>query len=161
SARDTRFPALEWCCAVRPASACRWPGCTRSSPAPTAMRPTSPRPPRAGGGSTWRPGETPIGHWRHDAGIKVPRGQDVELMLTEAAALFDRAARSPARPPGHRMALAALAAKLTDRGIAPWDRMAAADDEEITEILETAPLRELLTRSAAYPLVVHRQRALY
>jgi len=103
----------------------------------------------------------PIGHWRHDAGIKVPRGQDVELMLTEGAALFDRAARSPARPPGHRMALAALAAKLTDRGIAPWDRMAAADDEEITEILETAPLRELLTRSAAYPLVVHRQRALY
>jgi len=103
----------------------------------------------------------PIGHWQHDAGIKVPRGQDVELMLTEGAALFDRAARSPARPPGHRAALAAVALKLTDRGIAPWDRLAAADAEEITEILDEAPLRELLTRSAAYPLVVHRQRALY
>ena len=103
----------------------------------------------------------PIGHWQHDAGIKVPRGQDVELMLTEGAALFDRAARSPARPPGHRAALAAVALKLTDRGIAPWDRLAAADAKEITEILDEAPLRELLTRSAAYPLVVHRQRALY
>jgi starch synthase (maltosyl-transferring) len=103
----------------------------------------------------------PIGHWQHDAGIKVPRGQDVELMLTEGAALFDRAARSPARPPAHRAALAAVALKLSDRGIAPWDRLAAADTEEITEILDEAPLRELLTRSAAYPLVVHRQRALY
>jgi starch synthase (maltosyl-transferring) len=103
----------------------------------------------------------PIGHWQHDAGIKVPRGQDVELMLTEGAALFDRAARSPARPPAHRAALAAVALKLSDRGIAPWDRLAAADAEEITEILDEAPLRELLTRSAAYPLVVHRQRALY
>ena len=103
----------------------------------------------------------PIGHWQHDAGIKVPRGQDVELMLTEGAALFDRAARSPARPPAHRAALAAVALKLSDRGIAPWDRLAAADAKEITEILDEAPLRELLTRSAAYPLVVHRQRALY
>src|SRR5262245_30885283 len=103
----------------------------------------------------------PIGHWQHDAGIKVPRGQDVELMLAEGATLFDRAARSPLRPPAHRAALAAVAAKLTDLGIAPWDRLAAAGAEEITAILDEAPLRELVTRSAAYPLVVHRQRALY
>jgi starch synthase (maltosyl-transferring) len=103
----------------------------------------------------------PIGHWHHDAGIKVPRGQDVELMLAEGAALFDRAARSPQRPPAHRAALAAVAARLSDRGLAPWDRLAAADTEEITAILDEAPLRELLTRSAAYPLVVHRRRALY
>ncbi len=103
----------------------------------------------------------PIGHWRHDAGIKVPRGQDVELMLAEGAILFDRAARSPLRPVSHRSALAAAAARLGDRGIAPWDRLAAADDEEIAAILDAAPLRELLTRSAVYPLVVHRKRALY
>ena len=103
----------------------------------------------------------PIGHWRHDAGIKVPRGQDVELMLAEGAILFDRAARSPLRPISHRSALAAVAARLGDPGIAPWDRLAAADDEEIAAILDAAPLRELLTRSAVYPLVVHRKRALY
>jgi starch synthase (maltosyl-transferring) len=99
----------------------------------------------------------PIGHWRHDAAIKVPRGQDVERMLVEGAALFDRAARSPLRPLAHRSALAAVAARLGDRGLAPRD----ADDEEVTAILEAAPLRELLTRSPAYPLVVHRTRALY
>src|SRR6516165_8878572 len=103
----------------------------------------------------------PIGHWRHDAGIKIPRGQDVELMLAEGAILFDRAARSPTRPIPHRSALAAVAARLGDPGIAPWDRLAAADDKEITAILDAAPLRELLTKSAAYPLVVHRTRALY
>ena len=103
----------------------------------------------------------PIGHWRHDAGIKIPRGQDVELMLAEGAILFDRAARSPLRPVPHRSALAAVAARLGDPGLAPWDRLAAADDEEIAAILDVAPLRELLTRSAAYPLVVHRTRALY
>jgi starch synthase (maltosyl-transferring) len=103
----------------------------------------------------------PIGHWHHDAAIKVPRGQDVELMLAAGAALFDRAARSPLRPLAHRSALAAVAARLGDRGLAPWDRLAAADDEEVTAILDAAPLREMLTRSPAYPLVVHRTRALY
>src|SRR5215472_8232666 len=103
----------------------------------------------------------PIGHWRHDAGIKVPRGQDVELMLAEGAALFDRAARSARRPPAQRSALAAAAARLSDPAIPPWDRLAAADDEEITELLAAAPLRELVTRSAVYLVVVHRPRALY
>ena len=155
----------------------------------------------------------PIAHWRHDAAIKVPRGLDVGLMMTEGAILFERAARSirPDRPNGHngtngsrgpngtngaghavagtaaapagpagpqgarwaeaaraaqatraaRSALMALAARLRDPAIPPWDRLAAADDEEILAILAAYPLRELLTRSASYPLVVHRQRALY
>jgi starch synthase (maltosyl-transferring) len=103
----------------------------------------------------------PIGHWRHDAGIKVPRGQDVELMLAEGAALFDRAAKSVRRPLADRSALAAVAARLRDPAIPPWDRLAAADDAEIAGILDAAPLRELVTRSAPFPLVVHRQRALY
>ena len=34
----------------------------------------------------------PVAHWQHDAGIKVPIGQDAELMLTEGAVLFERAA---------------------------------------------------------------------
>ena len=42
----------------------------------------------------------PIAHWDHDAGIKIPRGQDVELMLAEGALLFERAARSIRQPPG-------------------------------------------------------------
>jgi starch synthase (maltosyl-transferring) len=103
----------------------------------------------------------PIAHWRHDAGIKVPRGQDVELMLAEGAILFGRAARSPLRSPADRAALAAVAQRLTDPALPPWDRMAAADAEEVRAILSTTPLRELVTRSAAFPLVVHRERALF
>ncbi|HEY3733897.1 MAG TPA: alpha-1,4-glucan--maltose-1-phosphate maltosyltransferase [Streptosporangiaceae bacterium] len=48
----------------------------------------------------WR---DPIAQWWHDAEIKVPRGQDVELTLADGAALFARAARAiraPRRAPG-------------------------------------------------------------
>ncbi len=103
----------------------------------------------------------PIAHWRHDAGIKIPRGMDTELMLAEGSRLFARAARSPRRSPSHRSALAAVADRLADPAIPAWDRLAASDDPEIAGIVAAAPLRELLTRSAAYPMIVHRARALY
>ena len=142
----------------------------------------------------------PIAHWRHDAGIKVPRGLDVGLMMAEGAILFERAARSirpngpngpsraaartaaspgqpaPAPPQGARwadaaraaqaaraarLALMAVADRLRDPAIPPWDRLAAAEDDEIAAILAAYPLRELVTQSPSYPLVVHRQRALY
>jgi starch synthase (maltosyl-transferring) len=143
----------------------------------------------------------PIAHWRHDAGIKVPRGLDVPLMMAEGALLFERAARA-IRPVtlavdgslaladqrivaatgtglpaagvrwgasaraaqaarAARSRLLALAARLRDPAIPAWDRMDAAEDLEILAILAEHPLRELHTRSARYPLVVHRQRALY
>jgi starch synthase (maltosyl-transferring) len=128
----------------------------------------------------------PIAHWQHDAGIKVPRGQEVELMMTEGALLFERAARA-IRPPGPaargaaaqpgarwsavalagrearaaRSVLTAVAARLRDPGIPPWDRLSAANDPEVRAVLARWPLRALITRSARYPVVVHRQRALY
>jgi starch synthase (maltosyl-transferring) len=140
----------------------------------------------------------PIAHWRHDAAIKVPIGQDVELMLAEGALLFERAAarvratgRLPAsraaaelgtagprpadprtadpeaadprtvEPRAARAALEALAAELRDDRIGPQDRLAAACGPDITAILRAFPLRDLLTRSAAFPLIVQRERALY
>src|SRR6266702_3213441 len=74
----------------------------------------------------------PIASWHHDAAIKIPAGQDVELMLTEGALLFGRAARRIPQPPGAsrpaaaRTALRALAATMRDRGLTPWDRRAPA-----------------------------------
>ncbi|MDQ2815353.1 MAG: DUF3416 domain-containing protein, partial [Actinomycetota bacterium] len=41
-----------------------------------------------------------IATWQHDAAIKIPAGQDVELMLTEGALLFERAGRRIPQPPG-------------------------------------------------------------
>ncbi len=41
----------------------------------------------------------PIARWRHDAGIKVPIGQDTELMLTEGTLLLQRAQPGRSPPP--------------------------------------------------------------
>jgi starch synthase (maltosyl-transferring) len=109
----------------------------------------------------------PIAHWHHDAAIKIPRSQDVELMLTEGALLFERAARAIKQPPGAarpaaaRAVLTALARKLRDRGLPPWDRLAAAERPEIREIIARYPLRDFVTRSAWLPVLVDRVRALY
>jgi starch synthase (maltosyl-transferring) len=137
----------------------------------------------------------PIAHWRHDAAIKVPLGQETELMLAEGALLFERAARGargdssgwrarPAAQAGEhageragerwanaaqaaqaaraaRVALRQVAAQLRDRALPPWDRLAAASAPAVQAILARYPLRDLITRSARYPVIVHRQRALY
>jgi len=109
----------------------------------------------------------PIASWHHDAAIKIPAGQDVELMLTEGAILFERASRripqpvGASRPAAARTALRALVAQLRDPGLTPWDRLALTEDPAIAAILDRWPLRELLTRSRPLPLEVDRERALY
>ncbi len=111
----------------------------------------------------------PIARWHHDAAIKIPLGQDTELVLGDGARLFERAAAQirtlPAASAGQakaaRAAVEALAARLRDPAISPLDRLAAASREEITAILTAFPLREMLTRSARLPVMAHRQRALY
>src|SRR5690348_12253788 len=83
----------------------------------------------------------PIASWHHDAAIKIPAGQAVELMLAEGALLFERAARRIPQPPGRgppaaaRTALRKLVTKLRDRGLTPWDRLAATEDPLIASIL--------------------------
>jgi len=114
----------------------------------------------------------PVARWQHDAGIKVPIGQDVELMLTEGALLMERAAAGVAKPKtlapdaarqarAARKVLVAAARQLADEDLLPLDRLAAGTSPEVTAALADFPLRELLTSTADFPLVVHRQRALY
>jgi starch synthase (maltosyl-transferring) len=109
----------------------------------------------------------PIATWHHDAAIKIPAGQDVELMLTEGALLFARAARRIPQPPGARApaaartALRALVARMRDRTLAPYERFAGAEDPDIAAILARWPLREFVTRSRALTVQVDRERALY
>jgi starch synthase (maltosyl-transferring) len=129
----------------------------------------------------------PLARWQHDAAIKVPIGQDVELMLTEGAQLLDRAAdaiRTSAPQPTQapsiqapsiqaraadaarvaraaRKALTAAARQLTDTEAPPMARLGAATSPEVTAALTAFPLRELLTCTERFPLVVQRVRALY
>jgi starch synthase (maltosyl-transferring) len=109
----------------------------------------------------------PIASWQHDAAIKIQAGQDVELMLTEGTLLFERAARRIPQPPGAsrpaaaRAALRAVAARLRDSGLTPWERFAGSQDPAVAAILARWPLRELVTRSSALTVQVDRERALY
>ena len=109
----------------------------------------------------------PIASWQHDAAIKIPAGQDVELMLTEGALLFERAARRIPQPPGAarpaaaRTALRALVARMRDRSRPPLERFAGSEDPAIAQIVARWPLRELVTRSKALTVQVDRERALY
>src|SRR6201999_7633 len=81
-----------------------------------------------------------IADWHHDAGIKVPRGQDIELVMAEGALLFDQASKSIIRSTRVRL---------------------PAREPEITRMLAAYPLRKLVTRSRRLPLFVERERALY
>jgi starch synthase (maltosyl-transferring) len=109
----------------------------------------------------------PIASWHHDAAIKIPAGQDVELMLTEGALLYERAARRIPQPPGAarpaaaRTALRALVARMRDRSLTPQERFAGSEDPAIAAIVARWPLRELVTRSRALTVQVDRERALY
>ena len=114
----------------------------------------------------------PVARWRHDAEIKVPIGQDVELMLTEGALLLERGAAQirPARtlPAADarrartaRTTLTAAAGVLRDAELPPLERLAAALTPAVSAAQAAFPLRDLLTTSENYPLIVHRQRALF
>jgi starch synthase (maltosyl-transferring) len=114
----------------------------------------------------------PIARWRHDAAIKVPLGQDVELTLADGALLFKQAANEVRTPrsatiaqrqeaAAARAALEDLAGMLQDTDIPALDRLAAAGRADITAVLAAFPLRQMLTRSASHPVIVHRERALY
>ncbi len=101
----------------------------------------------------------PVAHWRHDAGIKIPAGQDVELMCEEGALLLERAAAGV--PNASREVLSRVGEALRDRALDPEARLAAALAPEVTDILEAHPLRELVTASEFYPVEVDRPRALF
>jgi starch synthase (maltosyl-transferring) len=114
----------------------------------------------------------PVARWRHDAEIKVPIGQDVELMLTEGALLLERGAaqiRKTKELPAAQARLAraakttltAAAQLLRDPESPPLERLAAALSAEVVAAQAAFPVRDLLTTSDSYPLIVQRQRALF
>ncbi|MCX4748319.1 alpha-1,4-glucan--maltose-1-phosphate maltosyltransferase [Kitasatospora sp. NBC_01287] len=102
----------------------------------------------------------PVSSWLDRAEIKVPAGQDVELTLEEGALLLERVAAGVPGA-GGRIAVLGAAAALRDTARAPLARLAAALLPEVERVLSRYPLRELVTSSAALPLQVERERALY
>ncbi|MFE2430922.1 alpha-1,4-glucan--maltose-1-phosphate maltosyltransferase [Streptomyces sp. NPDC059373] len=102
----------------------------------------------------------PIATWRHTAGIKIPAGIDTDLVLAEGAELFERAVTGVPKKK-NRAVIAAAVEALRDETRPPSARHAAANDPEVTALLDRYPLRELVSSARSVALQVERQRALF
>ncbi|MDR1118693.1 MAG: DUF3416 domain-containing protein, partial [Bifidobacteriaceae bacterium] len=102
----------------------------------------------------------PYATWTAYAAIKIPEGQDVELVLEEGAVLMDRAAKRVGLTRADAAVFREAAATLRDTRRSPAERLAQAAGGEAARLLRERPLRDFLTRSAEYPLRVERERAL-
>ncbi|MFI2644847.1 maltotransferase domain-containing protein, partial [Streptomyces sp. NPDC018610] len=94
----------------------------------------------------------PVTTWRHHARIKIPAGQDTELVLEEGARLYERAAAGVPEDEEGRAAVLAAVAALRDDGRPAASRLAAALTPEVDAVLARHPLRELVTASTPLPL---------
>ncbi|HWB37613.1 MAG TPA: maltotransferase domain-containing protein [Rugosimonospora sp.] len=102
----------------------------------------------------------PYGTWSHDARIKIHAGIDVALVLTEGTRLLTRAAERPEVPAGDAVTLRAAAAAVADEHGSPEERLAAGLSDEVVAALGRTPLRDLVSPSRDYPLLVDRPLAL-
>nr|WP_275407591.1 alpha-1,4-glucan--maltose-1-phosphate maltosyltransferase [Cellulomonas denverensis] len=100
----------------------------------------------------------PYGTWSHDAPLKVDAGVDVELMLAEGALLLERAAEPLTGAPARTLTDAASA--LRDGARPAQVRLAAGLTPDVRAVLAAHPVRELVSSSPTYPLVVDRTLAL-
>ncbi|WP_159619474.1 alpha-1,4-glucan--maltose-1-phosphate maltosyltransferase [Ruania rhizosphaerae] len=103
----------------------------------------------------------PYATWRHDATVKVDAGVDTELMLAEGALVLERALAEVAHTPDGARTLRDAVTALRDVSRPPRARLAAGASVEVRAVLAAAPLRDFVSPSATYPLIVHRERALF
>ena len=101
----------------------------------------------------------PLGTWLHDAEIKIPLGQDVDLVCEEGARLLERAAADA--PKASRAGILKAVAALRDSDRSPEDRLAPAIDRDLVAVLEAHPVRDLVTSTEPFLLLVERRKALF
>ncbi|MGP7959981.1 alpha-1,4-glucan--maltose-1-phosphate maltosyltransferase [Sanguibacter sp. A247] len=103
----------------------------------------------------------PYGTWAHDASVKIAAGVDVELMLAEGVRVFDRVLSEVTLTDADRTLVADARTALADTRSMPLERLDAACTAEVREVLtDRSPLRDHVSPSADYPLVVSRELAL-
>jgi starch synthase (maltosyl-transferring) len=102
----------------------------------------------------------PLGTWIHRAEIKIPAQIDVELELREGELLYSTALKG--LPRGKvRDPLKAAVAALKDSTRPPLARLAAATAPDVIALLRAYPVREHVTSTQSFPIMVERERALY
>lgn len=103
----------------------------------------------------------PYATWAHDAGIKIGAGIDVELMCAEGVRVLGRFRRAVAGQGVDTRALDQALEALRDTSRPAVERYGLAVTDDVRGLHHLLPLRELVSPSAAYPLLVERERALY
>jgi starch synthase (maltosyl-transferring) len=99
--------------------------------------------------------------WRHKATIKLGAAQDVDVELEEGARLMDERAAVKGTSREDQERLAAVSQALRDVGRSTPQRLGAALDPPVADLLAGPEIATDLTTSGPMPLWVDRQRALY
>ena len=103
----------------------------------------------------------PYGTWVHDASIKVAAGVDVELMLTEGSQLLARAANQAGRTSEGRLVLDEASSAMADASRPDLVRLQEGLARPVHDAMTAQPLREMVSPTDDFPLLVERERALY
>lgn len=103
----------------------------------------------------------PVSTWRHAVEAKLAVGQgpaELSNDLEIGARLFERAAKGVPRPDRTRLIEVATALR-SDRHLP--ERVASSFASDVSELLRSHPLRELVTRGRTHSVLADRRRALF
>ena len=102
----------------------------------------------------------PVATWLHAAEVKIHAGVDVQLMLDEGVAVLTRARTEVRRADSRQAVIDRAIASLQDGTLAPEARLAPASSPELKDVLTATPLRDWVSASREYPILIQRERAL-
>ena len=106
----------------------------------------------------------PYDSWAHAAEVKIPAGIDPDLVCAEGAVVLRRVLaeiEDGTRPSADGPVVSAALESLRSPGLAPSARVAPALAADLRGILAERPLRDGVTVSGPYSLIVQRRRALF
>ncbi|GMA40465.1 alpha-1,4-glucan--maltose-1-phosphate maltosyltransferase [Mobilicoccus caccae] len=103
----------------------------------------------------------PYATWNHDATIKIEAGVDVEVMLEEGARVIERCLAETDRSERARALLTAAVTGLRDTSRTVDERLGAGIAGDVAHELTATPLRDYVSPSEEFSLLVERERALY
>jgi starch synthase (maltosyl-transferring) len=104
----------------------------------------------------------PLSTWSHNVTVKIEAGQGAEDLANDlelGARIFDKLAKL--LPKAERPRATAAAQSLRDTTLDVAHRVGPALDDFLQKLARDNPVRELVTRSPRYPVLVDRPRALY
>jgi starch synthase (maltosyl-transferring) len=97
--------------------------------------------------------------WHHNATVKIAAGQDIELMILEALALFAGASKQKTRSKQSLALIKQLILTFEDASLSAKAKLAAVDKAEVIQMFRDEPVRSLETLSAKREVLAERKLA--